>query len=100
MVQMPVHSNRDLKSIMGGGIWQQISYGTLNLDFSEEKKFDEDLAKCFLRWTLIQGGVLKVRKEKYNIIAQIDQQIIKGYIHNAFIEKLISPLIKELEDKV
>jgi hypothetical protein len=98
MTQRSMHSSRDWTIMTNKSGLQSFHYAMI--DFTQEKKFDEDLAKCILRWTLKQGGVLKIRREDGDMIAQIDQMIIKGHMHNEFIKKLIQPLMEELENKV
>jgi hypothetical protein len=94
MVQMPVHPSVDWKSAR-----TITSHRFITLDFAEKDRRDPDLIKCILRWAILQGAVLRIRKDdKRGIIAQIDQKPIIGY--EKFIEDLIHPLIKKLEDKV
>jgi hypothetical protein len=94
MVQMPVHPSVNWKSARTVN-----SYRFITLDFAEKEKRDPDLIKCVLRWAILQGAVLRIRKDdKRGIIAQIDQKPIIGY--EKFIEELIDPLIKKLEAKI
>ena len=94
MVQMPVHPSINWKLYPG-----HTSHRFITLDSTEKDKRDPDLIKCILRWAILQGAVLRIRKDdKRGIIAQIDQKPIIGY--EKFIEDLIHPLIKKLEDKV
>ena len=94
MVQMPVHPSVNWKSAR-----TIHSHRFFTLDFAEKDRRDPDLIKCILRWAILQGAVLRIRKDdKRGIIAQIDQKPIIGY--EKFIEDLIHPLIKKLEDKV
>jgi hypothetical protein len=99
MVQMPVHSSRDWKIM--AGTQGLVSYKHMILDFSEEKKFDEDLARCFLQMNLKQGAALRVKIDNKNgIIISLDGRQIKGSQNENMIKDIIQPLIEELKKAV
>lgn len=67
---------------------------------SDEGPFDEELARFVIWAALHQGDTLKIRRTWTNKSALMGNHLIQGYQNGMFLEKLIEPIVKELEKKV